>query len=63
MSMTKPSLVLEDDDVVDVPFTEEIRQHPLYLHFCKWLGDNRVPLGKNNYPRLFAKFLDWHFNR
>lgn len=51
------NLIIEPDDVKDVPATEEIRTHPLYEPFCKWLGDNWVPLG-SNYPRLWGKYLD-----
>lgn len=51
-------MMIEIEDMRDVPLTDEIRGHWLFLHFIKWLGDNRIPLGPKNFPRLFAKFLE-----
>lgn len=43
--------------VKDVPGTDEIRNHFMYLPFIKWLGDNYVPLNAN-YPLLWLYFRE-----
>lgn len=54
------ALTIEPEDMKPVEMTDAIREHPLFLNFVKWLGDNRVPVDGCNYPRLWAKFLNCH---
>ena len=50
--------VIEIEDMKPVEMTDKILHHRLYLHFMRWLGDCRYPIGPKNYPRLFAKFIE-----